>query len=203
MNPQNGQTSLDYLNQIAPEAPKPAGFGLNIKTVALIGGALIVLVIIISIIAAAAGNNPKSDWERLSARLSATEAVTAKANTLIKNSQLRSTNSNLKLYITNTKRDLAPILVEKGIDVEKLPENTVAKENGTGMTERLETGRLNAKYDSTYAREMSYQLGTILALYQRLNSSSRSTADKEFLATAFENLKPTQESIANFSASNE
>ncbi len=203
MNPRNGQTSLDYLNQIAPEAPKPKRFGLNLKTVLIVSAVLMIIVIIASLFASLSANSPKNDWQRLSAKLTATEAVTSKANSIIKNSQLRSINSNLKLYITNTKRDLNPKLVTLGVDVEKLPENIVAKENGTGMTERLETGRLNAKYDSTYAREMAYQLGTILALYQKLYASSNSAADKEFLGAAYENLKPTQESIANFSASNE
>lgn len=202
MNP-NGQTPLDYLNQIAPQAPKKQGFGLNLKTVVIVAGGLLVLTLIIGIIAGLVGSGPATDWQRLSLRLATTEAIAEDSDALIKNSQLRSINSEIKLYITDTNRDLTTRLEAKKIDPEKASDTIIAAEANADMLDRLESGRLNAKYDSTYAREMTYQIGTILALYQKLNSSTNSAADKEFLANAYENLAPIQQRLTNFSASSE
>ena len=202
MNP-NGQTPLDYLNQIAPQAPKKQGFGLNLKTVVIVGRGLLVLALIIGIIAGLVGSGPATDWQRLSLRLATTEAIAEDSDALIKNSQLRSINSEIKLYITDTNRDLTTRLEAKKIDPEKASDTIIAAEANADMLDRLESGRLNAKYDSTYAREMTYQIGTILALYQKLNSSTNSAADKEFLANAYENLAPIQQRLTNFSASSE
>ena len=202
MNP-NGQTPLDYLNQIAPQAPKKQGFGLNLKTVVIVAGGLLVLTLIIGIIAGLVGSGPATDWQRLSLRLATTEAIAEDSDALIKNSQLRSINSEIKLYITDTNRDLTTRLEAKKIDPEKASDTIIAAEANADMLDRLESGRLNAKYDRTYAREMTYQIGTILALYQKLNSSTNSAADKEFLANAYENLAPIQQRLTNFSASSE
>lgn len=203
MNPQNGQTPLDYLNQIAPEAPKRPLFTLNMRTIIL--GALIAVIVII-IIAAVSGalvSARKEPWERLSARLDATATAVDSSSREIKNSQLRSLNSDIKLYITNTKRDLATPLTRAGVDANKLSNSIVTQENSTGMMQRLEDGRLNAKYDSTYAREMSYQLALLLSLLQKLYASSGNSETKTILETAYKNLEPTYTTISNFSASNE
>lgn len=203
MNPQNGQTPLDYLNQIAPQAPKRAPFALNFRTILLGAAAVLVLIIIIAVIAGAISNSSKEPWQRLSARLAATSEIVDNSSGLIKNSQLRSLNSDLKLYITNTNRDLAAPLDALDIDPAKLPASILTLENNDKMTTRLEDGRLNAKYDSTYAREMSYQLATLLALINQLRSSGVSTKTKAMLDGAYNNLRPTYETIFNFSASNE
>lgn len=203
MNPQNGQTSLDYLNQIAPQAPKKPLFTLNLRTVLL--GALIavVLIIIIASIGGGLSRSRTEPWERLSARLTATAEVVDSSSDKIKNSQLRSLNSDLKLYITNTQRDLATPLKALDINSEKLSKSIVASESSTEMAGRLEDGRLNAKYDSTYAREMRYQLATILALLQQLYGSNVSAQTKATLEAWYDNLLPTYTAISEFSASNE
>lgn len=203
MNPQNGQTPLDYLNQIAPQAPKKPVFSLNLRTVILGAVAILILIIIIANIAAAVVNAQKTPWQQLSARLTATAAVVDSSSGKIKNSQLRSLNSDLKLYITNTQRDLAAPLEQLDINTERLPSSVVNQESNTAMLERLEDGRLNAKYDSTYAREMSYQLANTLALLQQLYNSNVGPVTKQFLEDAYNNLLPTYTAISDFSASNE
>lgn len=203
MNTPNGQTPLDYLNEIAPQAQKKPGFTLNMRTV--IFGAIIVFVLIITLVTIVGGINGsrKEPWERFTARLGATTTHVDSSSNKIKNSQLRSLNSDLKLYITNTQRDLAAPLERLEINPSKISKTIIAEETGTGMAERLENGRLNAKYDSTYAREMTYQLATILSLLQQLYAASSNPETRAFLETAYNNLQPTYESIESFSASNE
>lgn len=203
MNPNNGQTPLDYLNQIAPEAPKRPLFALNMRTV--IAGALLVIILII-IIAAISGSISQArvePWQRFAARLDATSKVVDKSSGLIKNSQLRSLNSDVKLYIANTQRDLAKPLAGLSINPDKLPKSITTSESSDKMAARLEDGRLNAKYDSTYAREMSYQLATVLALLQELYGSNVGSATKASLKTWYDNLLPLYTSVSEFSTSKE
>lgn len=202
MDPNYGQTPLDYLNQIAPQQNKKAPFRFTLRTVILAAIAAIVLIAIIAIVAGAIGNSRKAPWEQLAARLNTTTTIANNSTSLIKNSQLRSLNSSLKLTLTNTSRDLTPPLTKLGINPQKLPDSVVKAENNTGMTDRLEDARLNAKYDSTYAREMSYQLATILSLYQKLYTTS-GTQTKATLTAAYNNLQPIQKDLANFSSSTE
>ena len=202
MNLQPGQTPLDYLNQIAPQQHKASPFKWNLKTIILAAIGVLIIVIVIAIVVTNIANSRKTPWEQLSARLAVTSTVANNSATIIKDSQLRSLNSSLKLYLTNTTRDIQTPLTNLGIDPKKIPDSITKTENGTGITQRLEDARLNAKYDSTYAREMSYQLSTILSLYQQLyNSSTQQT--KATLTTAYDNLKPIQQNLADFNAATE
>lgn len=202
MDLQPGQTPLDYLNQIAPKQHKAALFKLNLRTVLLGAGLLLVVIIIIAIVANSISNSRKTPWEQLSARLAVTTTVANNSVSLIKDSQLRSLNSSLRLYLTNTTRDLQTPLTNIGVDPKKIPASITQAENGTGMAARLEDARLNARYDSTYAREMSYQLSTILSLYQKLMPAS-GPQTKALLQTAQTNLEPIQKDLANFNSTTE
>ncbi|MGV9002101.1 MAG: hypothetical protein ACOH18_04075 [Candidatus Saccharimonadaceae bacterium] len=202
MNP-NGQVPLDYLNQIAPQAPKKPMFTLNLRTIILAALAVIALIILIATIAGGLSSSSKEPWQRMAARLNATVVVVDGATSRIKSSQLRSLNSDLKLYLTNTQRDLAKPLLALSVDTAKLPKDIVSEENGTGITERLENGRLNARYDSTYAREMTYQVATILSQLQILYSGNISAQTKATIQAAYDNLLPTYKTLSSFSASNE
>lgn len=203
MNPNTNQTPLDYLNQIAPQVPKRPLFTWNIRTIIVAAIAVIILVIILVNIAGAISNAQKQPWQRLSARLDTTAGIVSDSSIKIKNSQLRSLNSDLKLTIANTQRDLATPLANLSIVANKLPASITASEANAEMKQRLEDGRLNAKFDSTYAREMTYQVATILSLLQQLYSSGASSQTKTFLEKAYNDLEPTYLALSKFSASNE
>lgn len=199
MNPPNGQAPLDYLNQIAPQAPKKPLFELNLRTILVAGllglGIIIGLVVIIG----ALTSSSKEPWQRLSARLDATAEIAESASKEIKNSELRSVNSTLKLYVSNTKRELTAPLTRLEIQPTKLPKEILEEESSALIMSKLEDGRLNAKYDTTYSREMSYLLATILALLERLQASS-SEATKDILESAHNNLSPIYKSVSSFDA---
>jgi len=198
--PTPSELPSDYLNQIAPQAPKKQLFQFGLKQLILIGIALVVLVSVLAIIATNIGGSQKEPLQRLAVRLTATQAVVTSAQPNLKSSELRSLNSNLKLYMTNTNRDITPSLVAAGIETEKPDKKIVALESTATMSGRLEDARLNAVFDRTYAREMAYQLGTIMTLMSENYNSTSDPALKTFLKSAYDNLKPTQESFANFSA---
>ena len=200
MNPTQPDYSIDYLNQIAPQAPKKMGFSRMQYILIAVVGLVVVLTIIFGVVIASSNStNPEN---QLAARLIGTEKIVGDAQTQLKSSQLRTLNSNLKIYLTNTNRDIAAPLLKSGVNVAKLDKTVLASEAGADITTRLENARLNAVYDRTYAREISYQLGTIVALMRQVNTSTHSVSLKTFLNDAYKNLEPTQKQFAEFNATN-
>lgn len=197
-------SSSEYLDQIAPKAPKKQGFGFNLRTMIFAGIGAVILVIIIAVISSSISGNKMTPWYQLSLRLAATEEIANQSTKSLKSSALRSINSDVKITLTNTERDLAPVFERMKITPKKIPASIQKTETvkKTEMLTRLETGRLNAKYDSTYAREMGYQLATVLALYQALYSQS-GPATKETLKASYDNLLPAQKTVSEFNSATE
>jgi len=202
MNPQQ-QLPPNYLDDIAPQMQKAPFLANKIRLLILIAIVAVILVIVAGVVANSLTGSRKEPWEQLAARVAATSEVVNSSENKIKNSQLRSINSNLKISLTNTQRDLAAPLATADVNPEKLSKSVATAESSVAMIERLEDARLNAKYDSTYAREMNFQLSNLLTVLSQLYNSSSNASNKEFLKTTYDNLQPVQKSIAEFSASNE
>jgi hypothetical protein len=191
------------LDQIAPQTPKRPLFRLSgAKLILAIAGVLVVVVALLALVINLVTANQRQPLEQLSARLSATETIVTDAQKNLKSSELRSLNSSLKLFLTNTNRDITDPLRSAGVDIKKISKDTIAKESGDDISARLEDARLNAVYDRTYAREMAYQLETIITLMKQIYRSTGNQSLKSFLNTAYGNLEPTQQSFADFNAAN-
>ena len=203
MNPEQPQPnlSIDYLNQIAPEGPKRkiALTKIQLIIVGVVLAAIVVVLILVIVIGATSNKKP---LQQLAARLQSTETIVGKAQAEIKSTQLRALNSNLKIYFTNTNRDIAAPLLKEKVDPTKLDADIVSSETGADVSSRLENARLNAVFDRTYAREMAYRLDTIVALMRQLQNSVGTKDLKTFLVSALTNLEPTQKSFADFNAAN-
>lgn len=202
MNPQQ-ELPPNYLDEIAPQAQKRSFALGKTRLIVLVGILAIIVTCILALIIGQINSGRTVPWERLTAHLTSTNKIVESSEGKIKNSQLRSINSNLKILLTNTQRDLAAPLVTIGINSKKLSPSVVASESSDKTLTRLEDARLNAKYDSTYAREMSYDLSNLLTLLRQLYSSSSNLKNKLFLQTTYDNFAPVQKSLAEFSASNE
>lgn len=200
--PSNAAPSPDYLSQIAPQAPKRKLFEPGIKLWAMIGATLIVLVIIFSLVFNATINAQRRPLQQLSARLSATATVVDSAQDNLKSSKLRSLNSNLKIYLTNTNRDIGAPFLAAGVNVANIPDSIKKDEAVDDVTARLENARLNVVYDNTYAREMTRQLESTTILMQQIISGTSNRELKTFLESAYDNLIPTQEEFAAFNGVN-
>jgi hypothetical protein len=197
LSPNQTPYSIDYLNQIAPESKKP---GMSNKLfMFVIGGGLLVAVII-GIIALSSGSGPTQKMQTLAARLTTLQTISDKAQKNIKSGSLRSTNSSLTILLTNANRDIVEPLSKNSVDVKKIDKNILADEDGAELTQTLEDARLNAVYDRTYAREMSYQLDTVAALMKELYSSSNSKSFKEYLVNTDKNLQPLKKQFYEFNA---
>lgn len=201
MKPEEHQYPVDYLNQIAPEAPKR---GIQDKKFLFIvgGGLLLALIVGAFLLFGGKGNGPTDRLQTLSARLSVLKETSDGAQKSIKSGELRGTNSNLALFLTNATRDIEEQLKDGGLSGEKLDKSIISAEKSKGATlkEKLEDARLNAVYDLTYAREMAYQLGTVDALISEINAKTNSKSLKELLKTIDDNITPINEQLTTFSA---
>lgn len=193
-------TGVDYLNQIAPQKPSSKWLKPGPQLFLIIGAILVVFVIILSVVLGIISANTRKPLQQLSARLSATATVVDDWQKEIKSSQLRSLNSNLKLYLTNINRDIAAPMKQSGVDVAKLSDSILQEESTDQLNQRLEDARLNGIFDRVYAREMAYRLDTILALMRQINSSTGNNSLKQFLSDSYDSLQPAQESFAEFNA---
>lgn len=193
--PATPQYSIDYLNQIAPQ-PKKAG--LNNKTFFLLIGGGLLFAIIVGVLAFSSGSGPKQQMETLAARMQTLQTISQNAQKNIKSGTLRSTNSNLSIFLTNANHDIADPLKKNGIDIKKLDKKIVAAEKDDALTAKLEDARLNAVYDQTYAREMGYQLATVKALMKTIYNKSKSKSMKDFLSKTNDNLAPITKQLDDF-----
>lgn len=201
MNPnQPPQRPDQYLDTIAAQAqpPKPAPF---IPRKVLYGGGIaIILAIILIVFGTIFGSSQRGSAEVLLARLNATQPIVEDAQSKLNSSQLRSLNSGLSIYFTNTLRDSAELFSNVGVEANSLPTNVVEKEAEatTALTERLEDARLNAIFDRTYALEMDYRLATIMTLMQETYNSTSNEELRSYLTEAYDNLETTQQAFADF-----
>ena len=198
---QNKALDVDYLIQIAPQSAKKLRLNQRKLIIAGVAGAVLLFFITIFTLAGMAGTSNKP-LQQLAARLQSTETIVGNAQSRLKSSELRGLNSNLKIFLTNTNRDITAQLANQKINTSKLDKTIVAEEAGTDITNRLEDARLNAVYDRTYARELSYQLETITTLIEQIKSSTSSQSLQTFLDNTSTNLQPTQKAFADFNASN-
>jgi hypothetical protein len=208
MNPDSPQSpvtppsSVDYLNQIAPKQQKKLSFSRGPRLFIFIGIIAVLVVVAAAIVLNIIAQSTRHPLEQMAARLNATEKIVTSAKPHLKSSELRGLNSNLALYLTNTNRDISEPLLSAGVHVDKLDKKILSEESSDPILERLEDARLNAIYDRTYAREMAYQLETLITLMKQIYSSTGNSELKEFLQTTYASLEPTQKAFAEFNAAN-
>lgn len=200
MYPENNQAPIDYLNQIAPAQHKPR-FTKRSLVIMIIGISLVVA-LFIGVVLSLAGKSGSSqtNMQTLTARLQAMQEVSDKSQDTIKSSSLRGINSNLKIFLTNANHDITTPLAANGINIKKLDKTIIAKEKTDKITTDLENARLNAVFDDTYAREMTYKLTTVSLLMDQIYRQTKSASMKEFLVKTDANLQPIKKQLEAFNA---
>jgi len=207
MNPENTNDntkpeSPEYLNEIAPNTKK-TGVDLILKKPILLVGIGLVVIIVFIMLATFVGNLSSSGtkpFKTLSARIDSTTKTATLAKKNIRNTKLRALNSSLSIYLANTARDFAPVLVINKIDIKKIDKNILAAESNTKTLASLEDARLNAIYDRVYAIEINTQLEKIAALMRQIKVSSKNAKTKLFLDSALKNLEPIQKQFEDYNS---
>lgn len=196
------QYAIDYLDSIAT-VPRSTDKGVSDKLFfgLIAGGLLLALVVGLLFAFLNTGNTtPKQDLARLSAKLQSLQTITDTTQKNIVSNNLRGINSTLSLTLTNTAGDLAPLLASNGVDSKKIDAKIVAAENTDEILKELDDAWLNAVIDRSYAREMSYQLETLILLLNQIDSKTNSASLKEFLADTKEKMEPLRDRFAQFNA---
>lgn len=197
-NQANPQLPTNYLDQIAPKPQKaPSIFSKKPVFLGAIGLVLVLLLCVLGLIVNVT-SSAIAPTERLAARLLSTKDTSDKATNNIKSPKLRALNSALNIYLTDTIRDITPILEKNDVKVEKLPNKVTLAESNTEMLATLEDARLNVRFDRVYANEMSAQLENILILMKKIYKSTNSAQLKSYLDGAIDTLEPTQKEFADF-----
>ena len=198
MNPQENQPNpIDYLDQISPTAPKRKLFNLSgPKLLGAIGLGVILLICAVFITISTV--NGSKTTEKLAARLVVIEEIAKDSTSKIKSSRLRAINSELKTFLTNTIRDIEPLLATENTKIKNLPKSLLNATSDTNLKSRLEDARLNAVFDRTYTREMAYELSNIQILMQNINKNTNNKNFKSFLSDSYMNLTPIQKQFADF-----
>lgn len=192
------QYSIDYLNEISTAAPKP-GVSNKLFLIVVIAGVLTALIVGIFALLNSSTSN-KDNLIRLSARLNTLQSISDTSKKTITSSDLRGTNTALSLLLTSTNRDITAPLANNSVDTAKLDAKIVASEDGSDLKKRLEDARVSGYFDRTYAREMSDQLTTLIALMKEIDGRTKSKSLKDFLATTEKQLEPIQKQFADFNA---
>lgn len=190
----------DYLDQIASPQQKP-GMGNKLFLVVIAGAVLLVIFLVIAIFSSLGGSKAVST-ERLALRLQTLQKVSQDSQKILSSSALRSINSNLKASLINANRDIAKPLKAAEIDLKKADKELATSENGTKLKAVLEDARLNATFDRTYARELSYQLETTTVLMNRLLATTKSASLKTFLQVTLKDLVSLQKQFSQYSSAN-
>jgi hypothetical protein len=200
MNPEQNQYPVDYLNEIATQQKKPVVS--NKLVIGLIAGFILVVIVAALALSSGGSTGPTQKMQTLSARLVTLQKTSSSAQRTIKSGNLRSINSNLTLYLTNTNRDIVEPLANNKVDVKKIDKAIETKEKGEALTKKLEDARLNATFDRIYAREMTYQLETVAVLMKDIYDSTGSKSLKEFLIKTDADLQPIKKQLSEFNAAN-
>jgi hypothetical protein len=198
MNPNNDQNQSipsDYLNQIAPQTTKK--IDLLGKRSIVIGLICIVIIIIVMTVFSSLSGGTKPT-QQLATNLVATKSVSDDATSKIKSTKLQSINSALNLYLTETIRDITPILTNEKININNLSGKSTLSTFNKDILANLEDARLNANYDTIYANEMTYRLSTILNLMQQIIKNTNDKSLNQFLNNDYKNYQPVQKEFADF-----
>lgn len=199
MQPDN-QHPIDYLDSIAT-VPKGGNKGVSDKLFfgVIIGGILTALLVGIFALTNS-GPNTKSEFERLSVKLEKIQAIADDSQKNIVSSNLRGINTNLSLILANANHDASEIVAAHGIDPEKISPRITQNESSEEILNRLEDARLNATFDRTYARELSYELEMLIVLIGQLEAKTDHSSSLEFLKATRESMEPLQQQFSEFSA---
>ena len=192
----------NYLDSISTAQP--------VKTVnplllwGLIIGVLALVIFVVIGVSSTAGGTPSASLTSVASTLSNLQTVSESGQKNIQSGELRSLNSSLTLTLTNTNRDLAGILKTQKISLKDTKNNKsliAVKKDFDALNVRLEDARLNAVYDRTYAREITYSLKTLHANMGQLYTSTNSKSLKSTLDKADVSLKLLLEGFEKFNES--
>lgn len=192
---------LDYLNSIA--APQRTATVSPLKLWGFIGGALLLVAIIfITLINLAGGSSPTDKFILYQYRLTQVSTIAKNDAKLIKSSDLRALSGSMNTILVGALSESNDQLSHFGLKKSKDPaKNAPIVEEFTDLTTKLENADLNNNFDQVYAREMAYQMASLVAEINAIEKASHSSKVKASFETAKKNIEPYIDQYNDFNNS--
>lgn len=193
--------NMAYLQQISVSSRPPASgkrslldffTPRNLIIVGVIAAALLFITFISNLLG---GVSDLSRDTAIQSELRTTNLITTinNYNSYLKSSTLRSMSNSLLNVLSETSRDLSPILLEsyQYEDSEDAPSSVLETEtaNFATLNNTLETARLNALLDRTYTREFTLQIALLIAIESEASQRTSDTNLQNVLTTSINNLQ--------------
>ena len=195
------QYPVDYLNKIAAPAQqrtlnKFAVFGLIAAFLAIVFFALFMML---------GGGTPnvKAQATTMRDRVRTLATVTKEQQGRLTESDLTSMNATLNTSLTSMNSELTTLVGEKqssnGSTTAK-PKEKKEQAYLDKLSTKLNDAYLRGTLDRTYSTDMAYQLAILKSQFQKLASTSKSSAAKEFVAKNVPTLDAAIKEFSEFSA---
>lgn len=193
--------AVDYLDQIAPPAPRQSFLSGSFGKIVIILGVIFVLAV--SLIIALGGQKKTATTEAMVTKLENVSRVVKETHKNIKSNNLSSTNSNFQIWLTNTERETTNLLDQAGVKKTSYDKKMVAAQRQlrTDLTDKFDDARLNGKLDRVYATEMAYQTELMINELTVIAKKTPGKAFDDYSGEAIKNLTPIHDAFADFDES--
>jgi hypothetical protein len=162
---------------------------------------IIVVTIVIFAAALSSGNSNQSQLTTIAYQLKSLQTVTNSANQYLQDGELQQLNTSLDTILQQANQSIStPLTANKVKLADSVPAKSPVSGEFSSLNNNLNDARLNAVYDSTYAREVSYELKKITIEMQDLYKITNSKSLKSFLNTTYGNLTPLQQQLSSFNS---
>lgn len=190
-----------YLDQIAGQ-PTVKKMNPLILWV-LIGGGILVLGLLVIFMLNLLKPKTPEQLTQFVYRVEALQELTGAQAKNIQSSKLVALDGNVNSILAGIQQEGAPALAAQGVKKLALvpPKASAVALEYAEIASRLDDARLNAAFDRTYVREITYQLGRLRAEIQTIRTGTHSSTVLDFLSTSDSNLKPLEEAYSNYVAS--
>lgn len=153
----------------------------DIRRGLLFGGIVVAVVIIVSLVVSTVTAGPTNELQRMLYRLDALSTLTINARGSISSDELSKVNASLSLILEGDnvaiKKVISPVQLNSTLSAIK------TEETDTASTDKLQTAKLNADYDSTYRAIVTQKVEATSALATELLDKVSSSQQKTALTT--------------------
>lgn len=194
---QQTETPMDYLNSIA--APTQTKMISPWLLWLAIGGFLAVLLVIGSALVFGGGESKVERYNNFLYRVQSLEGLTKDSAKKIKSSQLLAANGSLSTIIGGAEAEItkySPSANNK--KALKAPKDSPILAEFVALDARLDDARLNVRFDTIYAREVTYQISKLRAEINMVYNETKSPGLQTYLVTFDKDLEGLAKQFTKF-----
>lgn len=195
--------SIDYLNKLAG-VKAGSSLAAPSQKIILIGvGAFLALSLAVLLLVFSGKEGPAgpSTSQTLYTAIFNESQITKSANKNIRDSKLSALNSAFNGQLLNDLTAMTEPLAKRGIDAKELQKAAKKVRAYDEILDELTDARLNATYDTAYARHVEYELKNIVMLMERIEKYSSNKTMVEYVKKDVGNYKSLQDGLEAYDES--